>query len=224
MSVKIINLKIKLRIIPPAFMIIVGLLSTSLNTNAQAGASATTQKAKLKTANWQPDAGFEKLFDGTTLQGWCYRNKEGEITEKFNGKKVSSDGRYTAAKGILTVNYPLGVERKIQGSWTIREFPGNFILKLEFRASPNADSGIFLRGPQLQCRDYTVAGPYKDLKNYRPQDWNTIVVTVKNNIAHCECNGEVLEDALELPASGAIGLEGDHGQMEYRHIQIKELP
>ncbi|WP_200869870.1 DUF1080 domain-containing protein [Pedobacter sp. V48] len=200
------------------------MLSTNLGTSAQAGPSTTAQKDKPKTTDWKPDTGFEKLFNGNTLQGWCYRNKEGEITEKFNRKKVSSDGRYTAANGILTVNYPVGVERKIQESWTLREFPGNFILKIEFRASPNADSGIFLRGLQLQCRDYTVAGPYKDLKNYRPQDWNTIVVTVKNNIAHCECNGEVLEDALELPASGSIGLEGDHGQMEYRHIQIKELP
>ena len=108
--------------------------------------------------------------------------------------------------------------------WTVREFSKNFILKLEFRASVNADSGIFLREPQLQCRDYLVAGPYKDLKKYKPQDWNTIEVIVKDNVAHCTCNGEVLEEALKLPSTGPIGLEADRGQMEYRHIQIKELP
>jgi len=43
-------------------------------------------------------------------------------------------------------------------------------------------------------------------------------------VAHCTCNGEVLEAAMKLPATGPIGLEGDRGQMEYRHIQIKELP
>ena len=58
----------------------------------------------------------------------------------------------------------------------------------------NADSGIFLRKPQLQCRDYLVAGPYKQLKKYKPQEWNEIVVVVKDNIANCTCNGEVLED------------------------------
>ena len=98
------------------------------------------------------------------------------------------------------------------------------MLKLEFRAAVNADSGVFLRKPQLQCRDYLVAGPYKELKKYKPQDWNTIEVTVKDNVAHCTCNGEVLEDALKLPETGPIGLEADRGQMEYRHIQIKELP
>jgi hypothetical protein len=103
----------------------------------------------------------------------------------------------------------------------VEEFPKDFTLKLEFRASPNADSGVFIRKPQLQCRDYVVAGPYKDLKNYKPQQWNQIEVVVKGGVARCTCNGEVLESALMLPETGPIGLEGDRGQMEYRHIQIK---
>lgn len=180
--------------------------------------------------DWKPDAGFISLFNGSDLTGWCFRAKTdknataaGEITEKFDGKTASSDGRYSAKDGVLTVNFPKGVERLVQQAWTIREFPKNFVFKLEFRASVNADSGIFLRKPQLQCRDYLLAGPYKDLKKYKPQDWNSIVVTVKDNVAHCECNGEVLEDALKLPPTGPLGLEGDRGQMEYRHIQLKEL-
>ena len=48
-------------------------------------------------------------------------------------------------------------------------------------------------------------------------------VTVKDNVARCLCNGEVLEEALKLPESGPIGLEGDAGQMEYRRIRLIEL-
>ncbi len=107
---------------------------------------------------------------------------------------------------------------------TTREFPKDFNLKLEFRAAVNADSGLFIREPQLQVRDYLVAGPYKDLKKYKPQDWNQIEVTVRGGVAHCVCNGEVLEEALRIPVTGPIGLEADRGQMEYRHIQIQELP
>jgi hypothetical protein len=106
--------------------------------------------------------------------------------------------------------------------WSTREFPKNFTLKLEFRATPNADSGVFVRHPQLQCRDYPLAGPYKALKQYRPQDWNELVVVVKDNVAHCTCNGEVLEAALKLPETGPVGLEGDRGQMEYRRIRVRE--
>ena len=95
------------------------------------------------------------------------------------------------------------------------------MLKLEFRATPNADSGIFLKGKQLQCRDYLLAGPYKELKNYKPQQWNEVEITVKGNVARCLCNGEVLEEAFPIPATGPIGLEGDRGQMEYRNLRIK---
>jgi hypothetical protein len=216
--------KIKLRVMLSVLMIVAGFVSISLKISAPAESLAVNKISTLKAGDWKPDPGFESLFDGTTLNGWCYRGKNREVTEKFDGKIVSSDGRYSAGNGILTVNYPVGVERKVQESWTLREFSKNFILKIEFRASKNADSGIFLRGNQLQCRDYLLAGPYTDLKNYRPQDWNAIIVTVKNNIAHCVCNGEVLENAMLLPATGPMGLEGDRGQMEYRHIQIMELP
>jgi hypothetical protein len=195
---------------------IVALLSVSLATAVHAD-------------DWQPDPGFRSLFNGRDLTGWCFRTRVdrkspsvGDVTERFDGKTESSDGgRYSARDGILTVNFPKGQERLIAQLYTVEEFPRDFILKLEFRASVNADSGIFIRRPQLQCRDYLVAGPYKTLKQYRPQDWNAIEVVVKDGVARCTCNGEVLEAELKLPETGPIGLEGDRGQMEYRHIQIK---
>ena len=165
------------------------------------------------------EPGYLSLFNGKDLTGWSY-----SATEKFDGKTESSDGRYTARDGILVVNPQKEGGQHLRQLWTTRDFPKDFVLKLEFRAGVNADSGIFIRKPQLQCRDYLVAGPYKNLKSYKPQDWNQIEVTVKDGVAHCTCNGEVLEEALKLPPTGPIGLEADRGQMEYRHIQLKELP
>ena len=188
-------------------------------------ALAMSMFSLARAEDFTPEPGFVSLYNGKDLTGWGYRDKEQKILETFDGKTEASDGRYSAKPGILVVN-PLDPAKgpKLRQLWTAKEFPKNFILKIEFRAEVNADSGIFLRKPQLQCRDYLVAGPYKELKKYKPQDWNQIIVTVKDNVAHCECNGEVLEDALKLPESGPIGLEADRGQMEYRHIQIKELP
>jgi hypothetical protein len=154
------------------------------------------------------------LFNGKDLTGWGYKNGE-----PFTGKTEATDKRYSAKEGTIVVNPGKGLAQM----WTTAEFPNDFELRLEFRAAVNADSGIFLRGPQLQCRDYLVAGPYKQLKQYKPQEWNEIVVVVKNNIAHCTCNGEVLEAALKLPATGPIGLEADRGQMEYRNLKLKPL-
>ena len=166
---------------------------------------------------FKPEQGFVSLFNGHDLTGWGYR------TNNFDGKTTSHDGRYLAKNGRLIVKTP-PEGSKIAQLWTTRQFSKNFTLKLEFRATPKADSGVFIRQPQLQCRDYLIAGPYKALTQYKPQDWNEIIVNVKDNIAHCTCNGEVLEAALKLPATGSIGLEGDQGQMEYRRIRLQELP
>ena len=172
-----------------------------------------------RAADWQPEPGFTSLFNGRDLTGWRYKTNE-----VFDGKTVASDGRYTARDGLLVVNPHVEGKPRFGQLYTTREFPKDFILKLEFRASTNADSGIFIRKPQLQCRDYLVAGPYNKLQKYKPQEWNKIEVVVKDNVAHCTCNGEVLEAALKLPPTGPIGLEADRNEMDYRHIQIKELP
>mgnify|MGYP002632588863 CR=1 FL=1 len=174
--------------------------------------------------DFQPEPGFASLFNGRDLNGWGFRDKKSmKETIEFSDKTASNDGRYVAINGRLVVTTP-AEGRRIQQIWTSREFSKDFILKLEFRATPNADSGVFIRKPQLQCRDYPLAGPYKDLKKYRPQDWNEMVVTVKGGVAHCTCNGEVLNATMKVPPSGPIGLEGDRGQMEYRRIRLKELP
>ncbi len=170
------------------------------------------------------EPGFTSLTNGKDLSGWRLaptKNQPGE--ENLDGKMTTSDGRYRAINGRIAVSTP-PEGRRIQQLYTKQEFSGDFVLKLEFRATPNADSGVFIREPQLQCRDYPLAGPYKELKNYRPQDWNELVVTVKDNVAVCTCNGEVLEGAFKLPATGPIGLEGDRGQMEYRRIRISTAP
>ena len=159
--------------------------------------------------------GFTPLFNGKDLTGWKYKTGDA-----FDGKTESSDGRYTAKDGMIVVNPGKGIAQL----WTVKEFPKDFELRLEFRAAVNADSGLFVRKPQLQVRDYLVAGPYKKLEKYKPQDWNEIIVVVKEGVAHCTCNGEVLEAALKLPETGGIGLEADRGQMEYRNIRFKETP
>ena len=163
------------------------------------------------------EPGYVSLFNGRDLTGWGYR------TNNFDGKTTSSEGRYVAKNGRLIVTTPPEGSRIAQ-LWTTQKFPKDFTLKLEFRATPNADSGIFIRQPQLQCRDYPLAGPYKQLQHYKPQDWNEVVVVVKDGVAHCTCNGEVLEAAYKVPATGPIGLEGDRGQMEYRRIRVQEVP
>jgi hypothetical protein len=174
--------------------------------------------------DFRPEPGFEMLFNGHDLSGWGYRDQPTLDKQlDLDGRQSSPDGRYVANNGRIVVTTP-PEGRRVEQLWTTKEFPESFVLKLEFRATPTADSGVFIRAPQLQCRDYLLAGPYKELKHYKPQDWNELVVTVQDGVAHCTCNGEVLEAALKLPETGPIGLEGDSGQLEYRRIRITKLP
>jgi len=192
-----------------------------------------------------PEPGFVSLFNGRDLTGWGTRpTTETELAiarrmqaadiaapgwpvvtaaASYDGLNVSPDARWRAQSGRLIATTPPG-GRRIQQLWTTREFPKNFVLKLELRASPNADGGVYIRGPQLQARDYLIAGPYLKLEKFRPYAWNELIITVTDGVAHCTCNGEVLEAALKVPATGPIGVEGDRGQLEYRRIRVQELP
>jgi lysophospholipase L1-like esterase len=167
--------------------------------------------------NFIPEPGFVNLFGGRDLTGWGYLGGP-----SLYGKTSSDeDNRFIVRNGrlIVTASHKGQEMKKL---WTTRVFNHDFVLKLEFRASPNADSGIFVREPQLQCRDFIIAGPFATLPHYLPLDWNEIIVTVKGGLAHCTCNGDVLVDAMPVPPAGAIGLESDRGQVEYRRIRVLE--
>ncbi len=166
--------------------------------------------------DFKPEAGFESLFNGRDLTGWTYADKP-----EFGAKTVTDDARYAVRNGRI-VTLVSRQERVATKLWTTRKFEKDFVLKLEFRASPNADSGVYIREPQVQVRDFLIAGPFFGLKNYRPLDWNELVVTVRGGLAHATCNGEVLLEAFSVPATGPIGLESDRGQMEYRRIRVQE--
>ena len=176
-----------------------------------------------------PETGFVELYNGKDLTGWgYYSNPKGNINPNskdrgefvsFAGKTEASDGRYSAKGDTIVVNAGKG----IQVLWTEKLFPKNMEIRFEFRAAVNADSGFFIRNKQLQVRDYLVAGPYKLLQKYKPQDWNEVVVIVKGQNAMGACNGETLDAGIELSTTGALGLEADRAQMEFRKIRVKDM-
>ena len=162
-----------------------------------------------------PEAGFTALFNGRDLTGW--HHKDGP---PLDGKTDADDGRWTVSpEGTMAAN---GAKGRVL-LWTEKDFPKNFVLRLEFRAATRTDSGIFFQNVQLQCGDYATYA-YKQLKDFKPQDWNAIEVTVQDGTARCTCNGELLEAALKIPATGQLALEADRNAIEYRHVRIKELP
>ena len=153
------------------------------------------------------ESGFKSLFNGKDLTGWRFGK------ESLDGKTAAADGRFKVENGTLVINGPTK--------------PGD-------PAGKDANSGLHLRDlafpHQLQIRDYPRVGPYKNLKHYKSEDWNSLEVTIKTApdgktaTAHCTCNGELLEAALPIPASGPIGLQSETNVIEYRNVRVKRSP
>ncbi|HEU5118091.1 MAG TPA: DUF1080 domain-containing protein [Isosphaeraceae bacterium] len=176
----------------------------------------------------EEEPGFKALFNGQDLSGW----RLGQ--EKLDGKTGTADGRFRVADGVIRVTGATTSDQpKTEAMETLTTYSGDFILRLEFRASRGANSGLHLGDldfkHQLQIRDYPNVGPYKDLKHYKAEDWNRIEVSVthaqegKGSVARCTCNGELLEEALPIPGTGSIGLQSETNILEYRNIRIRRL-
>ncbi len=165
------------------------------------------------------EPGFKSLFNGKDLTGWRLGKRD------LAGKSASDDGRFAVKDGILVIAGSKDKPPRMAEIDTVESFDGDFTLRLEFRASRDANSGLHLRDKvfahQLQIRDYPRVGPYKTLKDYKAEDWNAIEVVVTGSRARCTCNGEVLEAALEIPARGPLSLQSEINVVEYRHIRIK---
>jgi hypothetical protein len=166
------------------------------------------------------EEGYTSLFNGKDFTGWTYKGSK----ESLEGKTATPDDRMTVDAGTIVV-HAKGTKGKggIKDLNTLKVFDKDFILKLEFRAAERADSGVYVRGPQLQVRDYPRVGPYKNLKKFKDKDWNELEIVVTGTSAECKCNGEFLTK-MKIPAKGPIGLQAESGKFEFRNIRVKEMP
>src|SRR5436305_1671217 len=86
----------------------------------------------------QAEEGFTRLDNGKDLEGWT-----GDTTGwGVRDGAIHLDAR--RAKGHI---------------YSKATHSGDCIIRLQFRATPGADSGVYIHGRQLQVRDYPNAGP-----------------------------------------------------------------
>jgi hypothetical protein len=150
------------------------------------------------------EEGYTLLFNGKDLTGWehgyCPPGTRPN-DENLNGKTASKDKIFTVESGLLVAS-----GKALRAVYTAREFNKDFHLKFEFRTpadNKKNNSGLFLRGPQLQLDGTNVGGltnVFKNIKNFKEGDWNEIDVTVTGGIITNTVNGKVLtaKDMLEL--------------------------
>ena len=150
------------------------------------------------------EPGFNRLDNGKDLTGW---------TGKLGGWSIVEGAIHLDAK-------------KAKGSiYSETEHSGNCIIRLQFRASEKADSGVFICGKQLQVRDYPQAGPKGYAKFAKPAgEWNELEWDFTDGVAVVKLNGEVIEKAWKIggSASRGVGLQKERGDFDFRHVRIQE--
>ena len=179
----------------------------------------------------RPEEGYVSLFNGKDLSGWEYGAvppvKNPPPREKLEGKTRTSDGVFLVEGGIL-----VATGKKVRALYTTKQYNKDFHLKFEFRASadkPRDNSGLFIRGPQLQLdatnKKGSLTGTFRNIKDFKVGGWNEIDVIVKGTEAICRCNGELIrKKPMRIPATGTIGLQSEYGKFEFRRLRIKEMP
>jgi Domain of Unknown Function (DUF1080) len=150
------------------------------------------------------EEGYTLLFNGKDLTGWehgyCPPGTRPN-DEKLDGKTISKDKVFEVSDGLLVAS-----GKALRAVYTSREYNKPFHLKFEFRTpadNKKNNSGLFLRGPQLQLDGTNVGGltnVFKNIKNFKEGDWNEIDVTVNAAAVSNTVNGKALteKDALEL--------------------------
>jgi hypothetical protein len=165
------------------------LLGFGLAALAAVGTLGQAQESKI-------EEGYTSLFNGKDLSGWVYKGTK----ESVEGKTETPDSRFSVEGGIIVAHEKdKNGKGGIKDLYTAKDFGKDFILKMEFRAAPKADSGVYIRGPQLQVRDYPTVGPYKP-KSFKKGDWNELEIIVKAKVLVTKVNGKALtdKDAFEL--------------------------
>lgn len=172
--------------------------------------------------------GWTLLFDGKTLDGWTH-----------NGA-----AEWKVENGIIKTDSPKG------GGLFSKEDYSNFMLHVEFRGTPDINSGIYLRmarqgnihdvGYEVQIRDIdkegyftgSLVGMAKTTAPAKiiPGQWNSFDITAQGDHFVIVYNGtKVLDTHDSKHASGAIGLQWAHPEqapgksIEFRNVKIRKL-
>lgn len=164
-----------------------------------------------------------RLFDGKDLKGW----------------HTTGDNQWQAESGILRSPHS-GANIVTDATFT------DFKLHIEFRLPKGSNSGVYLRGRyELQIEDGegseppnnqlgAIYGflPPSDMVGKKPGEWQSYDVTLVGRMLTVVFNGVTVICNQEIPGitggaldskegdAGPIYLQGDHGPIEFRNIEI----
>lgn len=183
---------------------------------------ARAAKAPNTLSEQELNDGWILLFDGETTFGW----------------KPNSEANWKVAEGAISVD---AGQRGLLNTTT--QF-GDYVLKVDFRAAAGTNSGIFLRtplkptNPAVDCYELNIAdemvspfatgsfvGREKASRVKPSDDWRTLIVKAEGGHFTVSLDGRRVLDYLDPRplGRGHIGLQFNHGRVEFRNVKLKPL-
>ncbi len=188
----------------------------------------------LKLSDEEVAEGFVPLFNGCDLTGWHYRRADGYKS-------------WSAQNGMLVNRIPKnGHGTDLVTNKKYRDF----IVRYEYMVPEGSNSGFYLRGRhEIQVLGEAAdAKPEKTGDNAiynhtaasvkaskKPGEWNTVEAIVKGNKVTVTVNGKKVHDNLTVDRAtgseldgnvndpGSFFVQGDHGNVAFRNMRVKEL-
>jgi 3-keto-disaccharide hydrolase len=181
------------------------------------------------------DKDFKPLFNGKDTTGWHVRREKANNAWKVEGGILKNDLK-PGEHGVDLV-----ADQKF---W-------NFTARYEYQVPAGSNSGFYLRGRhEIQILgDFKKGEPTKTgdgaIYNFKVPDvyasdreggWNTVEATIIDHKITVTINGKKVQDNVECAVAtgseidknvnepGPIFLQGDHGAVSFRKIEIKVLP
>ena len=166
-------------------------------------------------------SGWLSLFDGETLYGW---RKQGQA-------------EWRVVEGAIHVDS--GATELLRSAVQFDDFE----LKLEFKAPPNTNSGIFIRTKPRPtsatdgCIEINIApqtdpfptGSFVSRKKASDVDlkpgFNSMTIRAEGDTVHVDVNGKRVNELTDgrFPGRGYIGLQHKTGKVQFRNIVIRPL-
>lgn len=185
--------------------------------------SAVAEEPKPNTLSTEELAdGWILLFDGESTFGW----------------KAASDVNWKVADGVISAT--TGAKGLLH---TTTQF-ADYVLKVDFRAAKETNSGVFLRTPAeptdaaVDCYELNIATPKvspfftgsfvnrkKADSSPASTDWQTFTVKAEGGHFSVYLNGNQVLDYVDPKplGRGYIGLQFNQGPVEFRNIKLKPL-
>ncbi len=155
-------------------------------------------------AEFQLEPGFKRLDNGRNLDGWNGRQEGWSVVDGAIHLTLRD------AKGHI---------------YSDQTHSNHCVIRLQFRAAPRADSGVFIWGKQLQVRDFPTAGPQEFAAAAKPAgEWNDLEIDITQGVAAIKLNGQIIDKAWPIgeQSKKGLGLQRERGDFDFRFIRLQE--